>query len=64
MTKAEEYTVKRIDKDTFELWHRDKRLATLTREEAWPVMIGRVRPDTIVFEQLDEATIQNRSDDE
>jgi hypothetical protein len=59
MTKANEYTVKRIDEDTFELWHDDKHLATLTKEEAWPVMIGQVHPNIIVRQQV-ENTITPR----
>jgi hypothetical protein len=43
--KAKDYTVKRVDKDTFELWHEDVQLATLSKEEAWPVMIGKVHPE-------------------
>lgn len=46
--KAKEYTVKRIDDDTFELWHEGIQLATLSKEEAWPVMIGRVHPQEVV----------------
>lgn len=46
--KAKDYTVKRVDEDTFELWHEDTQLATLTKDEAWPVMIGRVHPEEVV----------------
>jgi hypothetical protein len=58
MTKANEYTVKRIGKDEFELWHDDERLAMLTKEEAWPVMMGQVHPDVIAREH----TIDNPSE--
>lgn len=46
--KAKDYTVKRVGEDTFELWHDDTQLATLTKDEAWPVMIGRIHPEEVV----------------
>jgi hypothetical protein len=54
MTKANTYSVKRIEKDVFELWHDDECLATLTKEQAWPVMIGRVHPSAVVDKQCDD----------
>lgn len=51
MAEASEYSVQRIDEDLFELWHEDTLLATLTKEEAWPVMIGQVHPDAVVRER-------------
>ncbi len=56
MARANEYTVKRIEEDVFELWLDDKCLATLTKEEAWPVMVGQVHPGDIVIQTkpLDE----------
>jgi hypothetical protein len=64
MTKASEYIVKRVDKETYELWYDDKRLATLTREEAWPVMTGQVSPSVIVRNRTDNAiTTQERNND-
>lgn len=56
MKKANEYTVKRIDQDTYELWYYDRCLATLTREKAWPVLIGQVHPESIIREQNSEPT--------
>lgn len=53
--RIDEFNVKRIDEDVFELWHEDEHLATLTREEAWPVMMGQVHPDVIIQEQMDES---------
>ena len=61
--RINEFNVKRIDEDTFELWYEDERLAILTREEAWPVMMGQVHPDTFLREQTNEtATSPGRSD--
>jgi hypothetical protein len=54
MNKTNEYTVKRIDDDLFELWFDDERLATMTKEEAWPVMMGQVHPDTVIDQQIEE----------
>ena len=56
MTRADEYTVKRIDENTYELWYDDRCLATLTREEAWPVLTGQVHPESIIREQNNEPT--------
>jgi hypothetical protein len=53
--RIDEFNVKRIDEDVFELWHEDEHLATLTREEAWPVMMGQVHPDVIIQEQINES---------
>ncbi len=64
MTDAKEYTVKRIDKNTFELWHEEQRLATLTKEEAWPVMIGQVHPDAIIRERSRKTAQDQRNWDE
>lgn len=54
MTKANEYTVKRVADDKFELWLADQRLAILTKEEAWPVITGKVHPQTMVPKADDE----------
>ena len=51
--RIDEFNIKRINANTFELWHGDQHLATLTREEAWPIMIGRVHPDTIMRDHKD-----------
>jgi hypothetical protein len=40
MNKTNEYTVKWIENDLFELWFDDERLVTLTKQEVWPVMVG------------------------
>jgi len=66
MSKASEYTVKRIDENHFELWHDEQHLATLTKEEAWPVITGQIHPNTVISEHpSEEATItQERSNDE
>jgi hypothetical protein len=50
MSKAKEFTVKRISEDEYELWHDDKFLLTMTKEEAYPVMLGRVHPKDVVKE--------------
>ncbi len=50
MTEANAYTVKRIDKDTYELWYENEYITALTREQAWPVMIGQVHPSSVVQE--------------
>jgi hypothetical protein len=60
-TKAIDYTVKRIDEDVFELWYDDDCLATLTKEQAWPVMIGQVHPSTVVHERTDEKSSNHQS---
>lgn len=52
--RIDEFNIKRIDADVFELWHEDKHLATLTREEAWPVMMGQVHPDVILRDHVEE----------
>ena len=57
MSKAKEFTVKRIGEDEYELWHDDKFLLTMTKEEAYPVMLGRVHPDEVV----DELTLSRES---
>ena len=49
-TSAKEYTVKRIEEDRFELWYEDTQLVTLTKDEAWPVMLGQVHPEEVVPE--------------
>jgi hypothetical protein len=59
MTKANEYTVKRINENTFELWYDDQCLATLTRKEAWPVLIGQVHPESIIRDQTYEEKSSN-----
>lgn len=46
--RIDQFNIKRINADAFQLWHEDKHLATLTREEAWPIMMGRVHPDAIL----------------
>lgn len=61
MTKASAYTVKRIEADVFELWHDDDCLATLTKEQAWPVMIGQVHPSVVVDEQGDDKSSRDSS---
>ena len=60
MTKGNDYTVKRIDEDVFELWYEDDCLTTLTKKEAWPVMTGQVHPSTVV----PESACENNSDKE
>jgi hypothetical protein len=47
-TSAKEYTVKRIEEDVFELWYEDTQLVTLTKDEAWPVMLGQIHPEEVV----------------
>ncbi len=54
MNKTNEYTVKRIENDLFELWFNDECLATLTKQEAWPVMVGQVHPDEVIDQQTDQ----------
>jgi hypothetical protein len=54
MSQSNEYTVKRVEEDSFELWFDEECLATLTRAEAWPVMIGRIHPQTFLEEQANE----------
>jgi len=54
MAKASEYVVQRIDEDTFELWLENNLLATLTKEEAWPVILGQIHPDDVSYEHEDE----------
>jgi hypothetical protein len=44
-TKAKEYTINRIDDDVFELWHDDTHLATIAKEEAWSMMLGKIHPE-------------------
>jgi len=56
MNTGSEYTVKRIDTETFELWRADELLATMTREEAWPVMMGRVHPSSLLEDEPEGAT--------
>lgn len=56
MSAASDYTVKRIDPETFELWRADKLLATLSRDEAWPVMMGQVHPSSVVDEKPEAST--------
>jgi hypothetical protein len=58
MPKAKDFTVKRIGEDEFELWHDDQFLLTMTREEAYPVMLGRVHPREVV----DEYALDQKSD--
>jgi hypothetical protein len=60
--KANEYTVKSIGDDMFELWHHDRHLATLTKAEAWPVMLGRVHPEDVVQTAEDEADTNAEKD--
>jgi hypothetical protein len=50
MPQAKDFTVKRISEDEFELWHEDEFLLTMTKEEAYPVMLGRVHPGEMVDE--------------
>jgi hypothetical protein len=50
MSEAKDFTVKRIGDDEFELWHDDEFLLTMTKEEAYPVMLGRVHPTEVVGE--------------
>lgn len=64
MHKTNEYTVKRIDNDLFELWFDDECLATLTKQEAWPVMVGRVHPDEIIDQQTGQPETDQRQDKE
>ena len=65
MSKASEYTIKRIDENHFELWHDDQHLATMTKKEAWPVMTGQIHPGEIAEELAiqDTAKPSDRSDD-
>lgn len=58
--RIDEFNVKRIDEDVFELWHEDEHLATLTREEAWPVMMGQVHPEVVIQEQMDESQVKEQ----
>jgi hypothetical protein len=57
MPEAKDFTVKRIGEDEFELWHDEKFLITMTKEEAYPVMLGRVHPREVV----DESTLLQES---
>lgn len=54
--KAKDYTVKRIAEDKFELWFDETHLTTLTKDEAWPVMLGRVHPEDVVRKTRDDAS--------
>ena len=54
-TKPKEYTVKRVEENLFELWHDEDHLATLSKEEAWPVMLGRVHPEEMLKQKEEEA---------
>jgi hypothetical protein len=54
--KAKDYTVKRIDEDKFELWFDETHLTTLTKDEAWPVMLGRVHPEDFLRKTRDDAS--------
>lgn len=55
-TKPKEYTVKRIEENLFELWYEERCLATLSKEEAWPVMLGRIHPEAMLNRIEDDAT--------
>jgi hypothetical protein len=62
--RINDFNVKRIDEDVFELWYQDEHLVTMTKEEAWPVMLGQVHPADVIREQTDEtATTQETSSD-
>jgi hypothetical protein len=61
MPEAKDFTVKRIGEDEFELWHDDKFLLTMTREEAYPVMLGRVHPREMV--DVSTPIQENKSDE-
>jgi hypothetical protein len=54
-TKPKEYTVKRVEENLFELWLDEDRLATLSKDEAWPVMLGRVHPEDMLKRKEEEA---------
>lgn len=56
--KASEYTVKRIEEDQFELWYEEKRLVTMSKDEAWPVMLGRIHPEEMLKRKKGETTPQ------
>jgi hypothetical protein len=51
MNNANEYVVQKIDEDEFELWFEDTLLATMTKEEAYPVMLGQIHPQEYLAEQ-------------
>jgi len=55
MNNANEYVVQKIDDDEYELWFEDTLLATMTKEEAYPVMLGQVHPEEYLAEHHDEA---------
>ncbi|MFN2134305.1 MAG: hypothetical protein ACK2UK_00010 [Candidatus Promineifilaceae bacterium] len=48
---ASEYAVQRVGENAFEIWHENRLLATLSKEEAWPVMIGQVHPESVINEE-------------
>ncbi len=56
-TSAKEYTVKRIEENKFELWYEDTQLVTLTKDEAWPVMLGQVHPEEVIPENKVEMLV-------
>lgn len=59
MAEVSEYVVQRVDEDTFELWLDGNLLETLTKEEAWPVMLGRIHPEVVVREKHAEKQQQD-----
>ena len=42
-----EYTLKKISDNEWQLLRADRLLATLTRADAWRVMLGQVDPETL-----------------
>ena len=57
MTETNQYTVQRIDENTWELWFDGNLLQTLTREEAWSVMLGQVQPEDLIRDE-DKQTVE------
>jgi len=45
-----EYTLKKISDNEWQLLRADRLLATLTRADAWRVMLGKVDPEAMAAE--------------
>jgi hypothetical protein len=62
MNNANEYVVQKIDDDEYELWFEDACLATMSKEEAYPVMLGQIHPEEFLAEHDEEAASLSLAD--
>jgi hypothetical protein len=62
MNSASDYVVKKIAEDEYELWFEDRLLATMTKEEAYPVMLGQIHPEKFLADQDGDSLLDQESE--